>query len=126
MTDIVERLRGELGWGIGPSRFVEEVADEIERLRSILEDRHMAEMVKDAEIERLREEAGYAKLMYDKHMAEKLTRAEEVIEAARIGLDWMVHCLDRQSSEADRLNLEADIDRLREALATYDKEGGDD
>ncbi len=36
MTDIVERLKTELGWGIGPALLCQEAADEIERLREQL------------------------------------------------------------------------------------------
>ena len=37
MSDIVERLRNELGWGIGPALLCQTAADEIERLREALE-----------------------------------------------------------------------------------------
>jgi hypothetical protein len=36
MSDIVERLRNELGWGIGPALLCQTAADEIERLREVL------------------------------------------------------------------------------------------
>jgi hypothetical protein len=37
MSDIVERLRNELGWGIGPALLCQTAADEIERLRAVLQ-----------------------------------------------------------------------------------------
>jgi hypothetical protein len=63
------------------------------------------------EIERLREEAGYAKLTYDKRMAEKLTRAEAKLEHAESVIKAALHDMKNDNDAS-----------AYEILKAYDKE----